>query len=157
MVPPAVFEDSLWTEQLTPELRQALVLFRPAQLDRRAFGSGYTGALQGAERSVVRVAQRLQLDPLGRDPLPRTLIAVHAFARESEQLVDARLERGRERKAERAALVQQRRHRDLPALALFAEPVRHGNLDVVEEDLVELGLAGDLAQRPHLDAGRVHV
>ena len=31
------------------------------------------------------------------------------------------------------------------------------HLDVREEDLVELGLAGDLAQRPHLDAGRVHV
>jgi hypothetical protein len=29
--------------------------------------------------------------------------------------------------------------------------------DVGEVDLVELGLAGDLAQRPHLDAGRVHV
>ena len=40
---------------------------------------------------------------------------------------------------------------------LLAEPVRDRHLDVVEEDLVELGLAGDLAQRPHLDAGRAHV
>ena len=32
-----------------------------------------------------------------------------------------------------------------------------GHLDVREEDLVELRLAGDLAQRPHLDPGRLHV
>ena len=32
-----------------------------------------------------------------------------------------------------------------------------GHLDAGEEDLVELRLAGDLAQRPHLDAGRLHV
>ena len=74
-----------------------------------------------------------------------------------EEPVDARLERRGEREAERAALVQERRHRDLPALALVAEAVLDRDLDVVEEDLVELRLAGDLAQRPHLDAGRAHV
>ena len=73
------------------------------------------------------------------------------------QAADAALERSGEREAERAALVQQRRHRDLPALAFLAEPVRHRHLDVVEEDLVELRLARDLPERPHLDAGRVHV
>ena len=67
------------------------------------------------------------------------------------------LELRAQREAERAALVQQRRHRHHPALALLAEQVRGRHLDVGEEDLVELGLAGDLPQRPHLDPGRVHV
>ncbi len=53
--------------------------------------------------------------------------------------------------------MEERRHRDRPAVALLVEPVRDRHLDVGEEDLVELRLAGDLAQRPHLDAGRVHV
>ena len=36
-----------------------------------------------------------------------------------------------------------------------ADPVRVRDAHVGEEDLVELGLAGDLAQRPHVDPGRV--
>ena len=56
-----------------------------------------------------------------------------------------------------AALVQERRHRHLPAVALVAQAVLDRHLNIAEEDLVELRLAGDLAQRPHLDAGRVHV
>ena len=53
--------------------------------------------------------------------------------------------------------MEQRRHRDLPAAADVAEDVLDGHLDAGEEDLVELRLARDLAQRPHLDAGRLHV
>ena len=53
--------------------------------------------------------------------------------------------------------MQERRHRHLPALSLLAEPVGVRHLDVVEEDLVELGLSGDLPQWAHLDSGRVHV
>ena len=86
-----------------------------------------------------------------------SVVAVDALARGLDQPADADVERCGECEAERPALVQQRRHRHLPAVALVAEPVRHRHLDVGEEDLVELRLAGDLAQRPHLDAGRVHV
>src|SRR4051812_20679588 len=63
VMPPAVVEDPFRAEQLAPELRQALVLLRPAQLDRRALRPGDAGALQRAERAVVRVPERLQLDP----------------------------------------------------------------------------------------------
>ena len=38
-----------------------------------------------------------------------------------------------------------------------AEPARVGNAHVGEEHLVEVRDAVDLAQRPHLDAGRAHV
>ena len=44
-----------------------------------------------------------------------------------------------------------------PAVADVAEPLGVGDAHVGEVHLVELGLAGHLAQRPHLDAGRVHV
>jgi hypothetical protein len=53
--------------------------------------------------------------------------------------------------------VQQGRHRHRPAVADFIEDVLDRHLDVLEEDLVELGLARDLPERPHLDTGRVHV
>src|SRR5436190_2201253 len=90
--------------------------------------------------------------PSSRLPSAPSSVPVPALARHVEQLPDADLERRREREAERAAFVQQRRHRDLPALAFLAEPVLDGNLDVVEEDLVELRLARDLTQRAHLDS-----
>src|SRR5581483_3357820 len=91
--PPPVVEDPLGPLQLARALRHALVLLRPAQLDRRALGAGGAGALVGAERAVVRVAQRLQLDPLRSHALARGLVAGHAVAREVEQPVDAALER----------------------------------------------------------------
>ena len=56
-----------------------------------------------------------------------------------------------------AALVTERVHRDLPAVAELAEEVRPGDDDVVEEQLAELGMAGDLRHRPQLDARRAHV
>src|SRR3954465_11255622 len=101
VMPPAVVEDAVRPEQPAAELRQALVLLRPAQLDRRALRPGDAGALQRPERAVVRVAERLQLDPLGRDPLARPLVAVHALAGDAYEPVDTRLERGGEREAER--------------------------------------------------------
>ena len=43
------------------------------------------------------------------------------------------------------------------ARAHGVEALLVGDADVGEEDLVELGVAGDLAQGPDLDPGRVHV
>src|SRR5262245_4378724 len=55
------------------------------------------------------------------------------------------------------ALVGERRDRDRPAFVELSDEVLDWHANVVEEDLVELGLAGDLAQRPHRDARRLHV
>ena len=54
-------------------------------------------------------------------------------------------------------LIAQRGPSDGPAGVGLADHVLVGHEDVVEEDLVELLAAGDLAQRPHLDAGCFHV
>ena len=59
--------------------------------------------------------------------------------------------------ADRRPLVHQRRERDGPAVVDVAEAVGVGDPHLVEEHLVEAGAAGHLAQRPHLDAGRLHV
>ena len=99
--------------------------------------------------------QRLQLDPLARDPV--ALQRVGAAVARARPACGPAPRAPPEREAERPALVQQRRHRDLPAAADLAEQVLGGHVGRREEDLVELGLAGDLAQRPHLDPGRVHV
>ncbi len=64
-----------------------------------------------------------------------------------EQLAQADLQD----EAEPGALVHQRRERDLPAVADAADDVRVGDPRLLDEELVELGLAGDLAQRADLD------
>ena len=149
-------ELGVGAEQLERELRQPLGRLRPLLLEDRTLRARDAGLHQRRERPVGRVAQRLQLDPLLRDrvALQRRGAAV---AGQLDQLPDHHLERSREGEAERAALVQQRRHRDLPAAADLADHVLDGHLDAGEEDLVELRLAGDLAERPHLDAGSLHV
>ena len=55
------------------------------------------------------------------------------------------------------ALARQRRVGDLPAVADLADPLRVGHTRAVEEHLVEVDLAADVAQRPDLDAGLVQV
>src|SRR5712692_5834751 len=57
----------------------------------------------------------------------------------------------------RASLVQQRGHRHGPAVAGLAKDLRLRHHNVLEEDLVELGVAGDLHEWPHLDAWALHV
>src|SRR5215510_13936424 len=49
------------------------------------------------------------------------------------------------------------RERDPPTLAFSAEAHRVRDANVVEEHLVELGVAGDLHERPYGDARRLHV
>ena len=155
-VPVRVQELRFRAEQLERELRHALVRLGPPELRAGALGAGDAGLHQRRQRAVVGVAHGLQPDPLAGDR-----VALHLgrarLLRERDQLADLALEPGDERKAERAALVQQRRHRHLPARADIAHRVLHGHLDVGEEDLVELRLAGDLAKRPDVDARRVHV
>ena len=80
-----------------------------------------------------------------------------AVGDERHELAHLDLEPRHEREGERPALVQERRHRDVPAAADLADDVLDRHLDAAQEDLVELRVAGDLRERPHLDARRVHV
>src|SRR3954454_7969161 len=105
MVAPTGVRHSLRPEQLAPELRHPLVLLRPAQLDARALRPGDTGALEGAERAVVRVAEGLKLDPFRCDALAQAAVAVHAVAGDVEQAGDTGVERRGEREPECPSLV----------------------------------------------------
>ena len=53
--------------------------------------------------------------------------------------------------------MRKRAERDLPAVALRSQNVDGRDLHVMEKDLGEFRLAGHLAERPHLDAGTLHV
>ncbi len=105
---------------------------------------------------MARDPERLHLDPGARDRVALER-ARSSLARERDEASDLRVEPRDQRQPERPALVQERRHRDLPAAAHLAEDVVERHLGAVEEDLVELGLAGELSQRANLDAGAAHV
>ncbi len=83
--------------------------------------------------------------------------AAAQLARALRQLGDSDLSSRREGQAERPALVKEGRHRDRPALARLTKDLRLRHLHVLEEDLVELSVTGDLDQRAHLDARTLHV
>ena len=96
------------------------------------------------------------MDPLPGDRLPLGRSGT-AVRRERDELLHLHLEPRDEREPERAALVEKRRHGDVPASADVADHVLERHLDPAHEDLVELGFTGDLPERPYLDTGRVHV
>src|SRR5262249_6668167 len=54
-------------------------------------------------------------------------------------------------------LVREHGHRDLPALADLSDEMRARHARVLEEDLAELALAGDLPQRSDRHTGRVEL
>jgi hypothetical protein len=64
---------------------------------------------------------------------------------------------GRNAGADRHALVHQRGQRHVPAVIDRAEPLRVRDHDIGKVDLVEVGLAAGLLDRPHLDARALHV
>ncbi len=70
-----------------------------------------------------------------------------------EQLAQADLQH----EAEAGALVHERRERHLPAVADAADDVLVGDPRALDEQLVELRLAGDLAQRADLHGLLLHV
>src|SRR5580765_6780007 len=96
-------------EDLHRELRQPLVLLGPVQLRARALGPGDAGLHQLRRRAVVGQLERLELDPLLRDAVADERVVRRALFRERYELRYVQVERAGERKAERAALVQQRR------------------------------------------------
>ena len=91
-------------------------------------GPGIPVFMSWRERARVREAERLELDPLARDPsrwsgsAPRSRASATSFRTCTSS-------DGLQREAERPALVQERRHRDLPAAADLAEDVLDGHLE----------------------------
>src|SRR5580704_18386055 len=60
-------------------------------------------------------------------------------------------------RAVRAALVHERADRNIPAVIHFAEDIFSRHADIAEEQLVEFGFAGHLAERTNFDSWGFHV
>ncbi len=143
---------------LERELGQRLRGARPLKLGDRALRTGNPQLHRRRQR-----AHRPQPQALGADLQAGDLVAnervvrMAALARQLDQLVERAREPDRRRGADARTLVHQRRDRDHPTVALTADDVLVGHVGVLDEELVELRLAGDLAQRPDLDLLLLHV
>ena len=93
--------------------------------------------------------------PIGSSAATGTVV-VGVAVREVEQ-VEHRLADAAATAADAHALVAERRARDLPTAVHRSDDVLVGHEHVVEEHLVEQRVAGGLAQRTDVDAGRVQV
>ena len=81
--------------------------------------------------------------------------AIALGLREARQILERALHA--RASTERRTLEVERRRRDVPAAVEFAEQAGLWNAYVVEKDLVEALTVRHVDQRPHADAGRLHV
>ena len=116
-------------------------------------------ALQEAgERLVAEEAHDLDLGVRPRQTLTdHGIVGRAALLGEVDELVELAAEAERLHRCAGAALVAEQGHRDGPAAVHLADDVLLRAAGVAEEHLVELGLAGDHLDRPHLHARLAHV
>ena len=143
--------------EVDAQLVDALVELGPDELGHRPLGPRRPRRAQGAGPHVGEAGhlglhpQRHQAFALGGGlvrPSPSRCAAPRGWGPSCAPRTPA---------ADGDALVHQRGHGHPPPGAHGVEALRVGDADVGEEHLVELGVAGDLAQGAHLDARRVHV
>src|SRR5205085_1256821 len=145
------------------ELLQALIEFAPKEFLNGTFRTGSAGGRDSAERTQLVQAHDLHFrvtlrELLAQDGiLSRRLAMALNLARKFDQAIDIALKNRNQARAISPALVHEGANRDVPAVIHFAQHVFHGNTHVAEKDLVELTLAGHLAQRANLNAGRLHI
>ena len=126
-------------------------------------GPGDAGLHRLGQAAVGVEPHRLGLDvelgdPLAEDRVVGRGAAVDAgLGGQRGEPLEAVGDLGDRAEGEPGALVHQRRDRHRPAVADAADDVGVGDPRLLDEDLVELALAGDLDQRPDLDALLLHV
>ena len=126
-------------------------------LGQRALGAGDAAALQRGQHPVAGEAQREEVR--GDLAVAVADLLVLRGRRVGEQRLGEAVGAPAEALAaepDRDALEHQRRQRDAPAAVDRPDLGARVERDVVEEDLVEVRLAGDLAQRPDRHALGVH-
>ena len=150
--------SDLGTEQVGGELGQLLVGLRPHPLRQRSFGARLAVLLDRGQPAVRGEPQHLGLEmQLAELVGDHRIVEQAPVARLGEQAVEHLPQAHLEEEREPGALVHERRQRDLPAVALAPEQVRIGDPCLLDEQLVELRLAGDLTQRADLDVVLLHV
>src|SRR6266571_4498161 len=145
------------------ELLELLMRLHPAHLARGRLRTGQLPAQEARDRARAGEPQALRVDPELRELLAhdRALgddapVLLHP-PRHVDDVVQRDPEPHLKAEAERQPLVHERGEPDLPAVVEPAEDLRLVHAHVVEEDLVELVVAGDLLERLHRHPGRVHV
>ncbi len=130
------------------DLAEPAVPAGPHQLEHRLGAGGL-----GRESAQPLEPDHLELDGEPGEPVAQHRVVEGAVrpgpgddAGELALVVDGLGQRGD------AALEAEQRHRDLPAVAGLADHEVGGGASAGEEDLVELRAAGELLDRPHLDA-----
>ena len=136
------------------ELGERLVHLGPVPLAERPLGARRVArqTAVGGEPQHVRLRDQLAV------ALADHGVAVQpGLADEIAQLAQGDLDPHLQREGQAGALVHERGDRHRPAVALPADDVLVRDPRLLEEQLVELGLAGDLHQRPDLHAVLLHV
>src|SRR3954453_2659206 len=135
------------------DLTQSLGPARPQQLgDRRLHAR-----LRRGEHPQRGVAQHPKVDPqLGQPVGDERVVDRAGAARCLDDVVELATEADLLAQRRDAALEPERRHGHPPAVAGRPEDVVARRPRTVEEDLVELRRAGDLHNRPDVDAGLLH-
>src|SRR5262249_28062248 len=144
-------------EQLERHLAEALVELAPVDLLERGLGTRRPVVGHVGEHAQPVRAQHLVLDHQPRELLALRSAGAAMVAERPAELAEVAAVARRQGEAHGAALVGEHGHRDAPALADLADEVLPRHTHVLEEHLAELALARDLAQRPHLDAGRIEL
>src|SRR5262249_21370621 len=142
---------------LDPLVEPALV-----HLADRALRTRRTAGPQPGPHAIVRPGADALLAVDADERLPHDRIAVDAPpARQREDVRRARPPDAVDAPAappgHHLALAGEGRARDLPSVTDRTDPLRVGDTRPLEEHLVEVDLAADVTQRPHLDAGLVQV
>src|SRR4051794_351898 len=156
--PLVVHDRRVGAHDLHRQLGERLVGVGPPPLDERALGAGDAGLHLLGQAARGGQPQALGLDVELGDLLADDGVLVHAaLARQLHQLAEGDLELDRRAEAEPRALVHQRGDGDHPAVALAADDVLVRDPSLLDEELVELRLAGYLAQRPDLHRLLLHI
>src|SRR5436309_8240939 len=145
--------------QLERELVEPLRQARPEELHERRLRPRLLAALEARQRAAVHEAHDLDVDPASGDLLANDRIAgASVRARQPHQVLDRDpLQHLLLEGETRAALVGERGHGELPAVVHLADHVRARHAHGVEEDLADLGRAGQLAERADRDARALHI
>ena len=154
---PVVVAQPLVAEELQLEPGDGLRQLGVCVLHGRTLGTGLSGG------ELLAQAFRREAGRFGGHPEPHEFVVLPRRAQLGSRAPllgddpDHAGLAGRRAAADGHPLVHERGLRDPPAFADRAEALRVRDADLGQEDLVELGLTGDLAQRPDLDARRGHV
>ena len=145
-------------EHVDGELRQGLIDRGPLDLDHRALGTGHAVALRPRQPPIPVEPYGLRVHhQLAEAPPDRRIVRESARTNQLGKLAERQLDPQRRCHAQPRTLEHQRRQRDVPALARATDHVLIPDEHRVEEHLVELRVARDLAQRTHRHARLAHV